>query len=101
MGDSAPFDPTATGPTQPTPEESIASETRRPAGPAGLPTGGPLADAVPPAALDVPGYFVLGVLGRGAMGVVYKALHLALNRIVALKMVLAGGHASAEQLARF
>jgi WD40 repeat protein len=52
-------------------------------------------------AVAVPGYEIEGTLGRGGMGVVYKARHLALKRTVALKMVLAGGHAAPQELARF
>jgi tetratricopeptide (TPR) repeat protein/predicted Ser/Thr protein kinase len=50
---------------------------------------------------DVPGHEIVKELGRGGMGVVYLARQLALNRLVALKMILAGGHGGPAHLARF
>jgi hypothetical protein len=49
----------------------------------------------------VPGFEVLGELGRGGMGVVYLARRTLLNRKCALKMILGGEHASPESVVRF
>ena len=59
--------------------------------------------ATPPAARwpAVEGYEVLAELGRGGMGVVYKARQRALNRLVAVKMIRAGEGPDGEGRKRF
>src|SRR5262249_28122487 len=49
----------------------------------------------------IPGYTILAELGRGGMGVVFKARQVDFNRLVALKLIRDGALAGPQERARF
>lgn len=62
----------------------------------------PRPDADPdPGLPSIPGYRVFGILGRGGMGIVYRALHVEMGREVALKLISPGGRDEEVMRGRF
>ncbi|HZZ79322.1 MAG TPA: protein kinase, partial [Gemmataceae bacterium] len=78
--------------------EFFANERQLVSAAAGL---GVAAPSFRPAGSRVGEYEILGEIARGGMGIVYRASHARLRRVVALKMMLAGDYAGSEGLRRF
>ena len=84
--------PTVTDAEAPAPDGHDGGDT------ATVTSGGSRRPVIAP---DIPGYEIVGELGRGGMGVVYKARQTTLNRPVAIKMILGGKYTDPLAQARF
>ncbi len=51
--------------------------------------------------IEIPGYRIIGLIGQGGMARVYRAIHLGLDREVAIKVVSTGDDIDEETVARF
>jgi eukaryotic-like serine/threonine-protein kinase len=69
------------------PDDTAVGQRQPPAPPSGTPT--------------IPGYDIVGELGRGGMGIVYKAWHVKSKQFVALKMITPGSETNESLLRRF
>ncbi|MBI1913164.1 MAG: serine/threonine protein kinase, partial [Planctomycetes bacterium] len=112
-GDPCPADPRKTLPYAPPTAATNQGDTRPTSDilqalghliPAGAPTANRAADPLArhgSALPALPGFEVLEEIGRGGMGVVYKARHLRLNRVVAIKMLSRDYADTPDHLVRF
>jgi tetratricopeptide (TPR) repeat protein/tRNA A-37 threonylcarbamoyl transferase component Bud32 len=85
-------------------QSSDAADGPTPSAAVTLPWRGPAGSDAPrqaPDSLAIPGYEILEELGRGGMGIVYRARQVKADRVVALKLMLHAEHAGSTARARF